>query len=166
MQIPSDLAVVKALLSQEKKERLSVDVPPSTFAQDVVAIHGEHKPACCHPMIGLWVLDCSLVMWLECFWCRLATPATSISRFVGALARAAFQSLLVHVCARMREVGAHGNWPALSNQCEVEPDQPAAWFAASEMTSAIPACTSGSLGAWWLQGRSAAAAAVIRVTST
>ncbi|KAK9804488.1 hypothetical protein WJX73_008895 [Symbiochloris irregularis] len=41
LEIPSDLAVVKALLHQEKKERMSVDVPPSTFAQDIAAIHGE-----------------------------------------------------------------------------------------------------------------------------
>lgn len=38
--MPSDLAVVMAMLKQERKERISVPVAPSTFSDDVASIHG------------------------------------------------------------------------------------------------------------------------------
>ena len=40
LQVPSDLAIVMAMLQQERKERVDVAVSPSTFADDVAAIHG------------------------------------------------------------------------------------------------------------------------------
>ena len=40
MQVPSELAIVKALLKQERRERVDVPVPGSTFPDDVATIHG------------------------------------------------------------------------------------------------------------------------------
>ena len=38
--MPSDLAVVTAMLQQERVDRTDVPTPVSTFPEDIAAIHG------------------------------------------------------------------------------------------------------------------------------
>ena len=40
-QVPNDAEVIAAQLRMERKERIHVPGPSSTFAEDVQAIHGE-----------------------------------------------------------------------------------------------------------------------------
>lgn len=40
MQVPTDVAVVMAVLQEDRKERIDVPVPLSTFSDDVATIHG------------------------------------------------------------------------------------------------------------------------------